>query len=128
MLAVSRLWRNSRVSFVSSRAHSNPDVRCQCNFPVLIEEHLEPTFIAILTRFEVPPFFLDAIRKSVSESVKPLQLEKIMKKCDVLKWCLCELLDFQNLALFIMANYNWSLEQVAFLNSQLELNRLPFQN
>nr|XP_039256847.1 uncharacterized protein LOC120333484 [Styela clava] len=64
----------------SSRTPSNPDIRCQCNFPNIIEEHIEKELVEILTRFEVSQPLRTNLIQCVEEAIRPLQLKDTMKK------------------------------------------------
>jgi len=62
------------------RRPSNPDVRCQCTTPQIMDERIEPLLIKIFTANEIEKSFKDKFMKCVKASVEPLQLTDVMKR------------------------------------------------
>jgi len=62
------------------RTPSNPDTRCQCNTPQIMDEYLDWELIKVFTLNEIQPTFKEKFLKCVNASLQPLQLKDIMKR------------------------------------------------
>ncbi|CAK8695886.1 unnamed protein product [Clavelina lepadiformis] len=63
-----------------TRMPSNPDKKCQCNTPTIMEENIEWELIKIFTTHEVPTSFKEKFIKCVNASIQPLQLTDVLKR------------------------------------------------